>query len=176
MGSEQADVLHSLFGRKVVRISESLVVKPGPNLRAHEAETLRFVAANTTIPIPKVHDVHYEDGRPQRRLYRGVGRGKAIIGQHSVIEGGPFESEQMFNEFILADIVRAAPDLLRHYAKHALQDTHEIVFTHSDFAPRNILVDENGKVTAVLDSEDYLPHILPRGVFLSSYSTTLENV
>jgi hypothetical protein len=37
-------------------------------------------------------------------------------------------------------MVGLAPDLLRHYAKFALIDDHEIVFTHSDLAPRNILV------------------------------------
>lgn len=50
-------------------------------------------------------------------------------------------------------MVRTAPDLLRHYTKHALSGDHEIVSTHGDFAPRNILVDEEGYVTAILDWE-----------------------
>lgn len=82
-----------------------------------------------------------------------VERGKAIIGRRISIEGGPFDSEQQFNEFILGDLVQSAPDLLRHYAKHALSSNHEIVFTHSDISPRNILV-EDGRVTAILDWED----------------------
>lgn len=81
-----------------------------------------------------------------------IDRGKAIIGQIASIEGGPFDSEQEFNEFILGDIVKSAPDLLRHYAKFALMDNHDIVFTHADFSPRNILV-EGGQVTAILDWE-----------------------
>lgn len=64
-----------------------------------------------------------------------VDRGKAIIGQISSLEGGPFDSEREFNDFILRDIVPAAPDLLRHYAKFALTDDHEIAFTHADFSP-----------------------------------------
>lgn len=164
------------------------------DLRAHEAQTLQFIAANTTIPVPKVHHIHYKNGKvvaiimdyiPGKRLdeawdsldshqklsianelrsymnqlrtlkgdYIGaIDHGKAIIGQIASIEGGPFDSEQQFNEFILGDIVKSAPDILRHYAKYALMENHDIVFTHSDFSPRNILVD-GGRVTAILDWE-----------------------
>ena len=93
-----------------------------------------------------------------------IGRGKVVIGQIASIEDGPFDSEKQFNEFILGDIVKSAPDLLRHYAKFALMEDHEIVFTHADFAPRNILV-EGGRVTAILDWEyagwypEYWEHI-----------------
>lgn len=76
-------------------------------------------------------------------------RGQAIIGQISSIEGGPFDSERQFNGFILGDIVKSAPDILRHYARHVLIDDHDIVFTHSDFSPRNIIVD-GGRVTAII--------------------------
>ncbi|KAL4960121.1 uncharacterized protein BDV14DRAFT_205050 [Aspergillus stella-maris] len=102
--------------------------------------------------------------------------GKAIIGKIAPLEGGPSQTEKEFNEFIEADIVRVAPDILRHYAKHALLNGHEIVFTRGDLAPRIILVDDMGNVTAILDWEymkalvqlrpmgdwpEYLPIILP---------------
>jgi aminoglycoside phosphotransferase (APT) family kinase protein len=193
MNDQERTTLHSLCGRTVIRVGNNLVVKSG-NIRSHEAETLRFIATNTTIPVPKVHDIHWEDGKvvaivmdymPGKRLdeawdtldldqklsiaselhsyinqlrdlkgsYIGaIDRGKAVIGQIASIEGGPFDSEQQFNEFILGDIVKSAPDILRHYAKFALMDDHEIVFTHADFSPRNILV-EGGRVTAILDWE-----------------------
>lgn len=170
-------------------------MKSGPDLCAAEAETLCFISANTTIPVPKLRDVHWEDGKvtkivmdfmpgkPLQEAWKGMdstrkqrvaeelhghiselrklkgsyigalGQGKAIIGKFSSLEGGPFDSEQEFNEFILGDMVRTAPGFLRHYTKHALSDDHEIVFTHRDFAPRNILVDEEGYVTAILDWE-----------------------
>ncbi|KAJ5106383.1 hypothetical protein N7456_003058 [Penicillium angulare] len=191
--------LHSLHGRTIVRVDNNLVIKSG-DLKSQEAQTLRFIANNTTIPVPKVHDDHWEDGRlmsftmdymPGKRLdeawetldsdqklsianelhsyllqlrslkgeYIGaIDRGKAFIGQIATIEGGPFDSEQQFNDFILGDIVPSAPDMLRHYAKFALTNNHEIVFTHADFAPRNILVD-GGHVTAILDWEyaDWYP-------------------
>jgi len=79
-----------------------------------------------------------------------VDRGKAIIGRRISMEGGPFDTEQQFNEFILGDLVQSAPDLLRHYAKYALTDDHGIVFTLADISPRNILVEE-GHVTKILD-------------------------
>lgn len=191
--NQEGTTLHSLCGRTITRVNDSLVMKSGA-LRSHEAKTLRFIAANTTIPVPKVHDVHWEDGKvvaivmdymPGKRLdeawdtldsnqklsiadelhsyisqlrelkgdYIGaIDRGKAMIGQIASIEGGPFDSEQEFNEFILGDIVKSAPDLLRHYAKCALMDNHDIVFTHADISPRNILV-EGAQVTAILDWE-----------------------
>lgn len=192
---QEETTLHSLSGRKVVRVGDNLAVKSGKNLRLHEAQTLQFIAENTTIPVPKVHDVQWGDGRvaaivmdymPGQRLdevwdtfdadqklsiakelnsflsqlhklkgdYIGaINRGPAVIGRRIHLECGPFDSEQQFNEFILGDVVPSAPDLLRHYAKFALEDNHEIVFTHADFAPRNILVD-GGRVTAILDWED----------------------
>lgn len=190
--NQETTTLYSLGKRKVIR-SGNLLVKSG-RIRSQEAQTLRFIATNTTIPVPKVHDVHWEDGKVvaivmdympgksleevwdtldsnqklsiadelhsyinQLRTLKGdyigaIDRGKAIIGQIASIEGDPFDSEQQFNEFILGDIVKSAPDLLRHYAKFALMDNHEIVSIHSDLAPRNILV-EGGRVTAILDWE-----------------------
>lgn len=191
--NQEGKTLHSLGRRTIIRYENNLVVKSG-DIRAHEAQTLEFIAAETTIPVPKVHHIQYEDGKviaivmdymPGKRLdeawdsldshqklsiadelhyymsqlrklkgdYIGaINRGQAIIGQIASIEGGPFDSEQQFNEFILGDIVKSAPDILHHYAKYALMDNHDIVFTHSDFSPRNILVDE-GRVTAIIDWE-----------------------
>ncbi|KAI9933695.1 hypothetical protein ASPWEDRAFT_167965 [Aspergillus wentii DTO 134E9] len=195
MSKAEGDVLHSLARRKVTKIGDK-VIKDGPNLRVHEAETLRFIAANTSIPVPNVHDVRWQDGRvteivmdfvPGKTLedawenmdsnqkacvteelrgymcelrqlkgsYIGaLDRGPVIAGKYGPLVGGPFDTEQQFNEFLLGDIARSIPDLLRHYAKHALDNDHEIVFTHADFAPRNVLVDDQGHVTAIIDWED----------------------
>ncbi|KAJ6021165.1 hypothetical protein N7540_006669 [Penicillium herquei] len=56
-------LLHTLVGRKVVRISEHLVVKSGDDIRVHEGPTLRFIKENTTIPVPDVHDIRWKDGK-----------------------------------------------------------------------------------------------------------------
>jgi predicted Ser/Thr protein kinase len=51
-----------LSGHTIIRYDNNLVVKPG-YLRAHEAQTLQFIAAKTTIFVPKVYHIHYEDGK-----------------------------------------------------------------------------------------------------------------
>ncbi|KAJ5093216.1 hypothetical protein N7456_009077 [Penicillium angulare] len=189
----ETTVIHALFDRRVVRISETLVVKSGGNLRTHEGPTLRFIKENTTIPVPDVHDIRWKDGKvvelvmdympgkpldqawqslthdqkvsicnqlhfyiAQLRNLKGkyigaVDNSKAIIGKRIPKEGGPFDSEKQFNEFILGHMIKI-PDLLRHYTSFSVTEGHDIVFTHSDLAPRNILV-EGDKVTAILDWE-----------------------
>lgn len=170
-----------------------MVIKSG-RIQPHEALTLAFIAANTTIPVPRVREIHYEekhvsaivmDYMPGKRLdeawvdldtdqkrsiadqlhsymtqlrslkgtYIGaINRGPAFTGQRAVLEGGPFDSEQEFNKFILGYLIKSLPNIFRHYAESGLMDDHEIVFTHGDFAPRNILV-EGDRVTAIIDWE-----------------------
>lgn len=60
--NQEGKTLHSLGGRTIIQYENNLVVKSG-DIRAHEVQTLEFIAAKTTIPIPKVHHVHYEDGK-----------------------------------------------------------------------------------------------------------------
>lgn len=192
---DEGEVIHTFHRRKIVRISEDLVVKKAADLRVHEASNLRFIAANTTIPVPKVHDVRWEDGkvvgivmdympgrclddvwnalRPDQKKsiaeqlrgfvcqlrglkgdYTGaVDRGTVSTGKFTSIQGGPFDTEREFNEWILQDLSTGISVGLRQYAKRALTEGHEIIFTHADFSPRNILVDDNCKVTAILDWE-----------------------
>lgn len=193
---DEGEVLYTFHSRKIVRISEDLVVKKAGDLRAHEASNLRYIAANTTIPVPKVHDVRWEDDTvvgivmdympgksledvwdtlspdqkqsiaeqlrgfiSQLRGLKGdyigaVDRGTVSTGKFTSIQGGPFDTEREFNEWILEDLSTGISAGLTHYARHALTDGHEIVFTHADFSSRNILVDvENCQVTAVLDWE-----------------------
>ncbi|PYI28589.1 hypothetical protein BP00DRAFT_449194 [Aspergillus indologenus CBS 114.80] len=57
--------------------------------------------------------------------------------------------ERQFTAFILDDLVKL-PDLLRHFAGHALTGNDEIRFISYSRPPRNILV-EGDKVTAVHD-------------------------
>ncbi|KAL6871292.1 kinase-like protein [Trichoderma novae-zelandiae] len=63
MDPDEDDVLHSVYGRKVINIGDVLVRKRGYNLRPCEAETLTFIAEKTTIPVPKVQDTDWQDGR-----------------------------------------------------------------------------------------------------------------
>ncbi|PWY72948.1 hypothetical protein BO70DRAFT_113349 [Aspergillus heteromorphus CBS 117.55] len=80
----------------------------------------------------------------------GADRGQAVIGQHVFHEGGPFDQEFQFNDFLFSKIISRVPSTLRYHATKTFKEDHEIVFTHSDTAPRNILV-EGGHVTGILD-------------------------
>jgi len=114
-------------------------------------ETWKILDSNQKISIANELRSYINQLRGLKGDYIGaVDRGKAIIGRRISMEGGPFDTEQQFNEFILGDLVQSAPDLLRHYAKYALTDDHGIVFTLADISPRNILVEE-GHVTKILD-------------------------
>ncbi|WEW60286.1 hypothetical protein PRK78_005771 [Emydomyces testavorans] len=68
--------------------------------------------------------------------------------------GGPFDTERQFNDFLLEGPPRGTSHFEEHYIRAGLGDNHDIHFAHGDFAPRNILVDDNGHVTAVLDWEN----------------------
>jgi aminoglycoside phosphotransferase (APT) family kinase protein len=188
----------SLSRRKITLSGDDddLVVTKSGHLRDHEIRNMQFVAANTTIPVPKIREVSWEDpirryfemdhmpGKQLSKAWKGlnveqkrsiaaqlrgyvdqlrnlkgdyigaVDRGKAVIGQRRTLECGPFDTEKEFNSFLFDDLVHTVPRLTKHYARHALFDNHEIVFTHGDLVPRNILVDENAKVTAILDWEE----------------------
>lgn len=79
-------------------------------------------------------------------------RGQAVIGQHVFHGGGPFDTEREFNQFMFSKIISKVPDAFRYHAARVFKENHEIVFTHSDLAPRNILV-KDGHVTGILDWE-----------------------
>lgn len=51
---------------KVVRVRENFAVKIGFSIPPLEAENMKFVAANSKVPVPKVHD-HFVDPETQKR-------------------------------------------------------------------------------------------------------------
>ncbi|CAG8232586.1 unnamed protein product [Penicillium salamii] len=61
--SPEGTLLSQSWYRKFIRISEDRVVKLGFNLNPGEAANLRFVAGNTSIPVPKPYDVGWENGK-----------------------------------------------------------------------------------------------------------------
>lgn len=46
--------------RKVLQVGDEVVIKSG-RIQPHEALTLAFIAANTTIPVPRVREIQYEE-------------------------------------------------------------------------------------------------------------------
>jgi aminoglycoside phosphotransferase (APT) family kinase protein len=183
--------LFSNFKHKVVRYGDK-VVKSGPDILPSEAETMRFIAAKTSIPIPRVYEegsdpvpsitMDYVEGvsldtvwnwlpeeqkldladqlkgllselRSLKGQYIGsLHRGKASDGRRFDLKGGPFDTEDEFNHFLLSDRLKATPTILHDIALRSLRTDHEIVFTHADFTPRNIMV-KDGRVVALLDWE-----------------------
>ena len=154
---------------------------------------MRFIAANTTIPVPRVHATRttewgtceiimdYVPGEPLDRAWtylthdqkvttcvqlRGylaqlkrlkgkriesLGGGAVTVGLRFPKQGGPFDNEMEFNNFMVEERNRLVPEFFKRYARAALTHNHDIHFAHADFSPRNILVDEYGRVNAVLD-------------------------
>lgn len=73
--------------------------------------------------------------------------GKAIDVRMLAVEGGPFQTEEEFNQFLLSDT--RGPQYLHDIASRSLRTDHDIVFTHGCFAPRNIIV-KDGHVVGIL--------------------------
>lgn len=188
-------MLYEKHDRRIVRLDYDRVKKIGGRLRNHEVDNMLWVAENTTIPIPKIYEAKYEDGKlvaiimeyipgialskvwndftdvekettkrelqdymAQLRIPRGnyvgaANQGQAIIGNLGDLDCGPFDSVEQFNEFILATTYEGFPEGFKDDFRAVIGRDHEIVFTHGDFYPRNILVDDDGHVKAILDWE-----------------------
>ncbi|KAM0316409.1 hypothetical protein ACHAO8_003190 [Botrytis cinerea] len=87
------------------------------------------------------------------RYIGGMNRTPAIDSRRYDLEGGPFQSEAAFNEFLISDAYPQVPKCFLKMAEHSLLTNHAIIFAHGELAPRNILVKE-GRVVAVLDWEN----------------------
>jgi hypothetical protein len=57
------DVLHSLGTVKVVGVGESIIVKYGDRVRVSEAEAMKFVSRNTSVPVPEVLGTFEHEGK-----------------------------------------------------------------------------------------------------------------
>ncbi|KAI1423781.1 kinase-like protein [Xylaria sp. FL1777] len=80
----------------------------------------------------------------------GFGRRPAIDERRFSDEGGPFESEAEWNDFMLEG--SPFPEMLVSVARGQLRNDHEIVLTHGDLHPCNIIV-RDGRIAAIIDWE-----------------------
>jgi serine/threonine protein kinase len=176
-------VIYEIGPRKVTK-NKDRVIKTGL-LYEREASNLRFVAENTTIPVPRVYSVtknslgvtvsiemDYMPGRGLDKAWpdmteaqrlsvveelRGYVlqlrnlKGEATAGDlsHKV----PCETHDHYNRVARSHLPRAPPESLHCHASFTSRDDNELVFAHGDLAPRNILVDEECRITAILDWE-----------------------
>lgn len=65
---------------------------------------------------------------------------------------GPFRNEGAFNDRLLATTAAFGHEDLVGL-RSRMRDDHAIMFTHGDIAPRNIMVDDDGNILALLDWE-----------------------
>ncbi|KAF3491081.1 uncharacterized protein GIQ15_00598 [Arthroderma uncinatum] len=181
------------------RIDNQTVAKVTDPHRVAEAEVMRFVRANTSIPVPEVYNVYTDeatnrgiilmeyiegcvlqdvwDELDQEQRQNIISQLKSFIEQLRSFKGdfigsfdgtycedpvfcaelggfGPYKTEQEFNDGLIRAMRLSGDstwvDQVARFVK-ALPP-HEIVLTHSDLAPRNILV-RGDKVVALLDWE-----------------------
>ncbi|KAI0198791.1 kinase-like domain-containing protein [Astrocystis sublimbata] len=83
----------------------------------------------------------------------GFARGPAIDSRLFDFEGGPFETEAEWNEFLLEGLVESCPPALRSMLSTQLRTDHEIVLTHGDLHATNIMV-RDGRIVALIDWEN----------------------
>ncbi|RAQ43647.1 hypothetical protein AFGD_005277 [Aspergillus flavus] len=91
------------------------------------------------------------------------GKVRVLSSSRYVQEGGPFESREEFNQFLeligVDTMLHASLDDNSSSSGYsskeedAPQGCEEFVFSHGDILPRNILVNDQGKVTALVDWE-----------------------
>ncbi|KAI0902920.1 hypothetical protein F4823DRAFT_620566 [Ustulina deusta] len=83
----------------------------------------------------------------------GFGRTPAVDERLSFEEGGPFECEAEWNDFLLEGLIRSCPPILRSMIYSQLRTDYEIVLTHGDMHPSNIIV-RDGCIVALIDWEN----------------------
>lgn len=82
----------------------------------------------------------------------GLNGGPAIDSRILCVEGGPFDSEAKWNDFLLEDLLVACPAAVRSMVYSQLRTDHDIVLTHGDLSAMNILV-RDGCIVALIDWE-----------------------
>jgi len=75
----------------------------------------------------------------------------AIDGRLFYHEGGPFENEAMYNEFLLSDL--CGHTIVHDMIRTQMRKDHEIVLTHGDLHAITIMVRPGVGVVAVIDWE-----------------------
>ena len=184
----------------VYKINRTTVVKTGRVVRMAEAETMKFLRQNTTIPVPAIQNAYRDedtghvviimdfiDGKnldeawaaytePERqsviaqlrdymaqlRSFKGsfIGciDGTPCHDQYFYSEKedyGPYETEQEFNKGVVSLMKKQGPYTgieWRCDVWTEVMKDHQVVLTHNDFDPRNIIV-QGTKVAAILDWE-----------------------
>ncbi|PIG85141.1 hypothetical protein AARAC_010575 [Aspergillus arachidicola] len=107
---------------KVVRVNKHFAVKMGHGVTLVEAENIRFLAANSKVPVPKVHAAFKDPGTKKTYIIMQYfhDMNLAIIEKLRQTESEPY--------------IR----LLRNMVNRTLNG-HRTIFTHGDLQPKNIM-------------------------------------
>ena len=89
-------------------------------------------------------------GKTQRTI-GAIGGPARDLRQDFDYEGGDFETEAEFNEFVL-DLLKGTPPLIRSAIAGSLETGHAMVFSHGDLTPSNIIV-KDGRIAGLIDWE-----------------------
>ncbi|TPX11419.1 uncharacterized protein E0L32_007838 [Thyridium curvatum] len=166
---EGATVLHKLYGRRVTFHPGNIAKKSGKRICLQEADALR-IAEEAGLPVPHVHHVEmtadgknhismdYIEGQVLSEVwptYSEVQK-RAIIQQllYFTYNAPACQDEQGFNEYLMGALMpQVSGPIRRAFEKRWRRTDHRVVFTHSDVAPRNIIVRDD-KVVGLIDWED----------------------
>ncbi|KAM5463182.1 hypothetical protein MauCBS54593_007592 [Microsporum audouinii] len=170
-----APLLHDYQGTRIVRLSRTLALKGGELTRPCEAEIMKLVEAETSIPVPKIHRVlntktqntffgcqcyfvmDFIEGDTVQDCWEGL--------SHALREDVVSQVASMFLALQSAERYRRGPfrdiTAMEAWFNRKLEicqsfkqapDTvllfsfNKLVLTHQDIAPRNLILDPKGKV------------------------------
>ncbi|PHH53866.1 hypothetical protein CFIMG_002605RAa2 [Ceratocystis fimbriata CBS 114723] len=175
----QATRLAPPFSSPCLLADGKTVVKDGEGVREAEANAMKLVRQHTSIPVPEVYNVYrdadsghmcivmeYIDGEQLDKAWPRLSEEQKdkIVQQ---LRGYFVELRQIKGSFIGGDEAEFNKALVKAWSTNRENDPftrllckiqvevmsgHEIVMTHNDFDPRNILV-RGSDVVAVLDWE-----------------------
>ena len=111
----------------------------------------------------------------QRNFIGGIHGTPAVDIRMVRREGGPFSTEEQFNQFLRSGMILAAPKIYRSMLEGAMKKDHDIVLTHGDISPRNIIVNDN-QIVAILDWESagWYPEYWEYVKFFSALDPSLD--
>lgn len=62
----------------MIRLDEHHVVKSGPFFDSSEIEAMSFIAAHTTIPVPRTYDIYIDGKHGKRHIVMDYMRGQPL--------------------------------------------------------------------------------------------------
>ncbi|KAE8408866.1 kinase-like protein [Aspergillus pseudonomiae] len=146
----ESNTIFNWGGVTIAKISPTIAVKFGSHVRLSEAKNIMFVEQN--IDTPYFHQL--------RQLRHENYIGSADFGPvtdpflETYFNKGPFDSEESFNNTIIEAYQLKAPK--RHIKSFLVgmlsQKRYQIVFTHGDLRPQNIIVN-HGNISGIVDWE-----------------------